>query len=127
MPDNANIDPERDHQDKPFDRTDGAYGLDYDKDREAALGERMPSGTVAAKPGDAGPPADPVMPPENGRRASFDPATGAVHGSGSGAGGGNPGEDFESDSAAGDGYPITGGEGLPKGGDTDLGPPHARE
>ena len=43
------------------------------------------------------------IPPENGKRASFDEATGAVHGSGSGAGGGNPGEDFDSDTAAGDG------------------------
>jgi hypothetical protein len=47
--------------------------------------------------------APPNIPPENGKRASFDEATGAVHGSGSGAGGGNPGEDFDSDSAAGDG------------------------
>ena len=47
--------------------------------------------------------APPNIPSENGKRASFDEATGAVHGSGSGAGGGNPGEDFDSDSAAGDG------------------------
>ncbi|HSI19504.1 MAG TPA: hypothetical protein VK980_17175 [Sphingomonas sp.] len=47
--------------------------------------------------------APPDIPPENGKRASFDEATGAVHGSGSGAGGGNPSEDFDSDSAAGDG------------------------
>ncbi|GAA0671376.1 hypothetical protein FHT00_001903 [Sphingomonas insulae] len=132
MPDNAAdsapVDPERDRQDKPFDRKDGTYGLDYDKEREAASGAQRPSGTVGARPGDAGPPRDPAMPPENGRRASFDPATGAVHGSGSGAGGGgNPGEDFESDPAAGDGYPITGGEGLAKGGDTDLGPPDRDE
>lgn len=49
------------------------------------------------------PSSPPNIPPENGKRASFDEATGAVHGSGSGAGGGNPGEDFDGDSAAGDG------------------------
>jgi hypothetical protein len=39
---------------------------------------------------------------ERGKRASFDPQSGEVHGSGSGAGGGgNPREDFDSDSAAG--------------------------
>ena len=47
-------------------------------------------------------------PPDNGRRASFDQRTGAVRGSGAGAGGGNPGEDFASDPAAGDGFPFTG-------------------
>ena len=127
MSDNAKVDPERPRDSNPFDRQDGLYGLDYDKDREAALGERLPSGTVAARPGDSGPPQDPAMPPDNGRRAWFDPATGAVHGSGSSAGGGNAGEDFASDSAAGEGYPVTGGEGSPKGGDTDLGPPHFNE
>lgn len=52
--------------------------------------------------------ADDRFPSENGRRASFDERTGEVHGSGVGAGGGNPGEDFASDPAAGDGYPQTG-------------------
>lgn len=52
--------------------------------------------------------SDDRFPPENGRRASFDERTGEVHGSGVGAGGGNPGEDFASDAAAGDGYPQTG-------------------
>ena len=52
--------------------------------------------------------ADDRLPPENGRRASFDERTGEVHGSGVGAGGGSPGEDFASDPAAGDGYPQTG-------------------
>jgi len=41
---------------------------------------------------------------ERGKRASFDPGSGEVHGSGSGAGGGgNPREDFDSDSRAGGG------------------------
>lgn len=127
MSDTSKVDPERGRGGEPFDRDDGFYGLDYNKDREAALGRELPSGTVAARPGDPGPPQNPAMPPENGRRASFDPVTGAVHGSGSSAGGGNPGEDFASDSAGGAGYPITGSEGLDKDGDTDLGPPHFKE
>jgi hypothetical protein len=61
-------------------------------------------------------PHAPAIPPENGRRAGIDPRTGEVHGSGSGAGGGNPCEDFASDAAGGDGYPIDGGEGRPKAG-----------
>lgn len=41
---------------------------------------------------------------ERGRRASFDPRTGEVHGSGSGAGGeGNPNEDYDKDPMAGAG------------------------
>lgn len=45
---------------------------------------------------------------ERGKRASFDRRTGEVHGSGSGAGGGNPGEDYDSDSSAGAGNPAGG-------------------
>ncbi len=44
---------------------------------------------------------DKDIPPENGKRASIDSKTGAVHGSGVGAGGGSPGEDFDNDSATG--------------------------
>lgn len=41
---------------------------------------------------------------ERGKRASFDPKSGEVHGSGSGAGGGgSPHEDFDSDPMAGAG------------------------
>jgi hypothetical protein len=41
---------------------------------------------------------------ERGQRASFDPKSGEVHGSGSGAGGGgNPREDYDSDPMAGAG------------------------
>ena len=46
---------------------------------------------------------------DRGRRAGFDPATGEVHGSGSGAGGGNPSEDY-------DGDPMAGGGSEPEGG-----------
>jgi len=50
------------------------------------------------------------LPPDNGKRASIDPVTGEVHGAGSGAGGGNAGEDFDSDPATGSGYPQTGAD-----------------
>ena len=47
---------------------------------------------------------------ERGERASFDPKSGEVHGSGSGAGsGGNPGEDHDKD-------PMAGGGRMPAGG-----------
>src|ERR1700710_1322444 len=90
-----------------FDRDDGYSGQDYSAAREAEEGRKLPAGTVAAPPGDAPPPAK-DLPPEAGRRAFFDPQTGEVHGSGAGAGGGNPGEDYDSDPAAGDGFPQTG-------------------
>ena len=39
---------------------------------------------------------------ERGRRATFDPRSGEVHGSGSGSGGeGNPGEDYDKEAGAG--------------------------
>ena len=88
---------ERDRAANPFDRADGHSGQEYNADREAALGAQRPSGTVAARPSDPSPPHNPAIPPDNGRRASFDPQTGEVHGSGSGAGGGNPGEGFDAD------------------------------
>jgi hypothetical protein len=40
---------------------------------------------------------------ERGRPAGFDPESGEVHGSGSGVGGGNPGEDYDQDPMAGAG------------------------
>jgi hypothetical protein len=47
---------------------------------------------------------------ERGKRASFDPKTGEVHGSGSGAGGGgNRAEDYDSDPMAGAGAEPAGG------------------
>ncbi|WP_019515734.1 hypothetical protein [Sphingomonas sp. Mn802worker] len=95
--DHAKVDPERSHQPAPFNRAVGYTGEGYSAVDERALGEAQPSGTVAARPGERVADAAPV-PPDNGQRASFDPATGAVHGSGSGAGGGNPGEGFDEDS-----------------------------
>ena len=47
---------------------------------------------------------------ERGKRASFDPKSGEVHGSGSGAGGGgNPKEDYDSDPKGGGGSELAGG------------------
>lgn len=42
------------------------------------------------------------IPLENGRRATVDPKTGEVHGSGMGAGGGSPGEDFDDETSGGE-------------------------
>lgn len=94
---NRQVDPERSHNPAPFSRPAGYAGEDYSIADERALGAQAPSGTVAAQPGEHVP-DDASMPPDNGQRASFDPATGAVHGSGSGAGGGNAGENFDDDS-----------------------------
>jgi hypothetical protein len=83
----------------------GYSGQEYDADdfaADRALKESAEGTRRFAKS------ADDRLPPENGRRASFDERTGEVRGSGVGAGGGNPGEDFASDPAAGDGYPQTG-------------------
>jgi hypothetical protein len=46
---------------------------------------------------------------ERGRPAGFDPRSGEVHGSGAGAGGNNPAEDYDDD-------PISGGGREPVGG-----------
>lgn len=83
----------------------GYSGQEYDADDFAS--DRALKASAEVEGGEP-PRAGIDLPPENGRRAFFDEATGAVHGSGSGAGGGNPGEDFASDAAAGDGYPQTG-------------------
>ena len=99
------VDPERLRGVNAFDQADGYSGQDYTLGREIAEGARA---------ADAATPADVDgrdLPPDAGRRAQVDPATGAVHGSGAGAGGGNPGEDFDTASASGGTYPITGGEG----------------
>jgi hypothetical protein len=95
-------------RDNPFDTPTGYSGQEYTRDREAAEGRRNPPG--GKKPDIAAPPPTRSVdiPPENGRRAFLDPETGEVHGSGSGAGGGNPGEDFDNDAASGDGVLVTG-------------------
>lgn len=90
----------------------GYSGQEYDSNDFAADRAMKAS---AQGPAEAAAPDDDRLPPDNGRRAFFDEKTGAVHGSGAGAGGGNPGEDFASDSAAGDGYPHTGRGSRPNG------------
>lgn len=86
----------------------GYSGQDYRRDREADLARQDP---LRGLPSDGALQTESEdIPPQNGRRASFDPATGAVHGSGSGAGGGNPGEDFDTDPTTGSGYPQTGAQ-----------------
>ncbi|MBW6526919.1 hypothetical protein KZ813_08730 [Sphingomonas sp. RHCKR7] len=106
MTDDRHTDPH--HRRQPaFDKDEGKFGQGYSREDERALGEQMPAGSVAPQ-GTRVDEDDLALPPENGRRASFDPATGAVHGSGAGAGGGNPGEDFDEDRSGGDGHPVTG-------------------
>ncbi|WP_322965694.1 hypothetical protein [Sphingomonas fuzhouensis] len=81
---------------QPFGRDGGYSGQDYHRDDEGAMGRAEPSGTVTtrkAPDGDAG--ADDDLSPDNGRRASVDPKTGEVHGSGAGAGGGHRGDEID--------------------------------
>jgi hypothetical protein len=113
--DHPRVDPQRSEPRNAFDRSDGSSGQEYSSER--ALEEYgdspvapvheggLPKGT-AARGGEEG--AD--LPPDNGSRAWINQKTGEVHGSGAGAGGGNPGEDFDSDRQAGSGYPLTGSE-----------------
>lgn len=84
------VDPEHTTQGKPFDNKDGYFGEDYDRTREAAMGRADPSGSVAQNADDADPDA-----PDNGTRAWADPHTGEVHGSGTGAGGGERGDEID--------------------------------
>jgi hypothetical protein len=89
-----------------FDTPTGYSGQDYHREREAAEGERFASGhPLTGDPASVTPPATDTdgrnIPPENGRRGWIDPATGEVHGSGAGAGGGNEGETFEGEGTAG--------------------------
>lgn len=91
---------------KPFTDGRGPSGQAYDLREEEKLGAQAPSGSVAAKPSRAAP--DPATPPHAGHRASADPTTGEVRGSGAGAGAGSEGEQYDSDAAGGDGPAITG-------------------
>ena len=108
------VDPERTRPENAFDHGGDMFGQSYSKDRERREGAKLPSGTVdpGGDPGYAhvSPPHRDI-PSDNGRRASFDPRTGEVRGSGVGAGGGAPGEDFASDAPGGDGaLPSRGAE-----------------
>lgn len=110
----AAIDPERPRDANAFDRAEGYSGQGYAIERERAE-ERPTIDAPAAAIGDED------MPPDNGHRASADPVSGEVHGSGSGIGGGNPGEDFDAATPSGETYPLTGGEGTDHVA-SDLGP-----
>lgn len=118
MPDT--VDPERPHDPAPFNRPEGYSGQGYRRADEDALGLR------AADPPVPAPDGHPDLPSDNGARASVDPVTGEVHGSGMGDGGGQAGEDFDSSSSSGDSFPLTGGEGSDKT-PGDLGPPQRDE
>ncbi|MEJ8628866.1 hypothetical protein P0F65_01015 [Sphingomonas sp. I4] len=74
----------------------GDSGEVYDRADERVLGRALPSGRVAPEapaPGDGNAGTD--LPEDSGKRAYVDPKTGEVHGSGAGAGGGNPGDEID--------------------------------
>lgn len=109
-----NVDPERTPK-SAFDGNDSYSGQNYTRERERAEYEQTSEERVRSasseetewhRDGDGA-----VHPTEAGKHASFDRNTGEVHGSGSGAGGGNPGEDHVTESAGGGGYPVDGAEG----------------
>jgi hypothetical protein len=115
--DHPQVDPERTKPQNAFDRSDGSSGQEYSSERALEEYGDSPVAPVhksglpeagAAHASAADEHAD--LPPDNGSRAWIDQKTGEVHGSGAGAGGGNPGEDFDSDRQGGSGYPLTGSE-----------------
>lgn len=92
----------------PFNDLEGYSGQDYNRDKQAELARVDPAGRVHGD-GESLLPADPDdrdIGPENGRRASFDPVTGALHGSGS-----REGEEFDEGPKGGSGYKKTGTDG----------------
>lgn len=81
-----------------FGKGKGYSGDEYDSANHAA--ERHLQNRDGAPGADAAEPADGRdIPPEAGKRAYIDNKTGEVHGSGSSAGGGNPGEDIDLDTS----------------------------
>jgi len=81
-----------------FGKGDGYSGDEYDSVDHAA--ERHLQNRDRAPQAGEGEPADGRdIPPEAGKRAYIDNKTGEVHGSGSSAGGGNPGEDIDLDTS----------------------------
>ena len=90
---------------------DASYsGQASDRKRERAEGVRHPADDVdpQASKYPSKEMATGELPPEAGRRAWVDPKSGEVHGSGSSAGGGNVGEDYDDSSKGGGGYTPTG-------------------
>lgn len=95
------VDPAHDRSGNPFDTDSGYSGQEYSQARERELERSAPSGhPLGGDPRAVAPsgedPQGRDIPPESGRRGSFDPKTGEAHGSGSRAGGGNAGEEFDS-------------------------------
>ncbi|WBH18140.1 hypothetical protein [Sphingomonas radiodurans] len=72
--DHPAVDPDRRAAKNAFDHAGGVSGQTYSREREEALRLADPSGAVDADPSHAGEGA--------GARASVDPASGEVHGSG---------------------------------------------
>jgi len=101
------IDPQH-HRRPAFDKDDGKTGQGYTLDEERRLAEQMPAGSVARRASRID--EDPQAALDAGRRASFDPETGAVRGSGAGAGGGHGGEDPDDDRVGGSGMPVSGAQ-----------------
>jgi len=98
----------------PFNDLEGYSGQDYSRDKEAELARIDPAGRVHPD-GESQLPAgadDRDIGPENGRRASFDPVTGQLHGSGS-----REGEEFDESPKGGAGYKKTGADGENQGHD----------
>lgn len=110
------VDPERPRDANAFDQPDGYSGQGYSIGRELAEGARAAAPVFREQIDGRD------LPPDSGHRAAVDRDSGEVHGSGAGAGGGNPGEDFDTAGASGESYPLTGGEGTDKT-PADLGPP----
>jgi hypothetical protein len=81
-----------------FDTGEGYSGQDYDLARERAEGRKLPSGTVDRKArGVTAEQEQGEIPADNGHRASFDPATGEVRGSGAADGLGDGRGEFSKD------------------------------
>lgn len=89
------------------------FGNEYDS-HEHRRPDKVGVGTEGSGHGDGGVGIEPLdsssaeheaIPPEDGKRGWIDQKTGAVHGSGSGAGGGQPGEDFSADVGGSEGPP----------------------
>ncbi|MDP1026524.1 hypothetical protein Q5H91_04820 [Sphingomonas sp. KR1UV-12] len=82
------------------------FGNEYDShDARSPTHVSVASGNggSAIDPSAASEGDDADLPPDNGRRAHVDQRTGAVHGSGTSAGGGTRGDDLDSDDAGGSG------------------------
>ncbi|WP_380787248.1 hypothetical protein [Sphingomonas sp. R86521] len=80
-----------------FGQGDGYSGDEYDSVGHAA--ERHLKNRDTHEAGADEPAAGRDIPPGAGKRAYIDNKTGEVHGSGSSAGGGNPGEDIDLDTS----------------------------